>query len=207
MKRREFITLVGGVAALPFTARAQQAGGMPTVGVLMDTSEANALSQARLAAFREGLADLGWKNGQNVRIEYRWSASKSQLIRQYAEELTALAPDVLVANGTPAVIALKKITGSIPIVCALVQDPVGVGLVKSLSHPGGNITGFTFVNPELIGKWTGLLRDVAPQVTRAALMFNPKTTPFFYDFLRKSKPHARRKASRSLPCRSASPTR
>jgi putative ABC transport system substrate-binding protein len=185
VRRRKFLALVGGAAAsVPFGARAQQPGGMRSVGVLMTTAEADAESQARLAAFREGLADLGWKNGQNVRIDYRWSASKSELIRQYAEELTALAPDVLLANGTPAVMALKKITASIPIVCAMVQDPVGLGLVKSLSHPGGNITGFTFVNPELIGKWTGLLKDVAPDVTRAALLFNPRTTPFFYDFLR-----------------------
>jgi putative ABC transport system substrate-binding protein len=157
---------------------------MPSVGVLMTVAEGDPESHARIMAFSQGLAGLGWKQGENVRVEYRWSASNSELIRQYAEELTALAPDVLLANGTPAVMALKKITGSIPIVCALVQDPVGLGLVKSLSHPGGNITGFTFVNAELIGKWTGLLKDVAPYVTQAALMFNPKTTPFFYDFLR-----------------------
>src|SRR4051812_10604902 len=128
MKRREFITLAGGAAASwPFAAQAQRATGMPGVGVLMTTAEADSESQARLAAFQQGLAELGWKNGQNVRIEYRWSASKSELIRQYAEQLVALAPDVLLANGTPAVMALKKITGSIPIVCALVQDPVGLG--------------------------------------------------------------------------------
>jgi putative ABC transport system substrate-binding protein len=185
MKRREFITLLGGaVAALPFAARAQRSTSMPSVGVLMTVAERDLESQARITAFRQGLAELGWKDGENVRIEYRWSASNSELIRQYAEELVALAPDVILANGTPAVAALKKITGSIPIVCALVQDPVGLGLVKSLSHPGGNITGFTFVNPELIGKWVGLLRDAMPQTKRAALMFNPKTTPFFYDFLR-----------------------
>ena len=107
-------------------------------------------------AFSQGLAGLGWRQGENVRVEYRWSASNSELIRQYAKELVALAPDVILANGTPAVGELKKITSSIPIVCALVQDPVVLGLVKSLSHPGGKITGFTFVNPERIGKWIGL---------------------------------------------------
>jgi putative tryptophan/tyrosine transport system substrate-binding protein len=185
MKRREFIILLGSAAATwPFVARAQRSTGVPTVGVLMTVAKVDPESQARVAAFRQGLADLGWKDGENLRIEYRWSASDSELIRQYAEELVALVPDVLLANGTPAVVALKKITGSIPIVCAQVQDPVGLGLVKSLSRPGGNITGFTFVNPELIGKWIGLLGDVVPPTARAALMFNPKTTPFFYDFLR-----------------------
>jgi putative tryptophan/tyrosine transport system substrate-binding protein len=185
MERRAVITLLGGAAATwPFAARAQRSTGVPTVGVLMTVAKVDPESQARVAAFRQGLADLGWKDGENLRIEYRWSASDSELIRQYAEELVALAPDVLLANGTPAVVALKKITGSIPIVCAQVQDPVGLGLVKSLSRPGGNITGFTFVNPELIGKWIGLLGDVVPHTARAALMFNPKTTPFFYDFLR-----------------------
>lgn len=158
--------------------------GHASVGVLMTVAEDDPESHARVMAFSQGLASLGWKQGENVRVEYRWSASNSELIRQYAKELVALAPDAILANGTPAVAELKKVTSSIPIVCALVQDPVGLGLVKSLSHPGGNITGFTFVNPELIGKWIGLLRDVKPNITRAALMFNPKTTPFFYDFLR-----------------------
>jgi putative ABC transport system substrate-binding protein len=185
MQRRAFIGLLGGAAASwPFAARAQQPAPIPSVGVLMTVAEADPESHARVEAFNQGLADLGWKQGENVRIEYRWSASNSDLIRKYAGELVALAPNVILANGTPAVAELKKITSSIPIVCALVQDPVGLGLVKSLSHPGGNITGFTFVNPELIGKWIGLLRDVKPQIVRAALMFNPKTTPFFYDFLR-----------------------
>lgn len=184
MKRREFITLVGGAAAWPLAARAQRSTDMRSVGVLMTVAEDDPESHARVMAFSQGLASLGWKQGENVRVEYRWSASNSELIRQYAKELVALAPDAILANGTPAVVELKKVTSSIPIVCALVQDPVGLGLVKSLSHPGGNITGFTFVNPELIGKWIGLLRDVKPNITRAALMFNPKTTPFFYDFLR-----------------------
>jgi putative tryptophan/tyrosine transport system substrate-binding protein len=185
MQRRAFITLLGGAAATwPLAARAQRSTVMPSVGVLMTVAEGDPESHARIMAFSQGLADLGWKQGENVRVEYRWSASNSELILQYAKELVALAPDVILANGTPAVAELKKITSSIPIVCALVQDPVGLGLVKSLSHPGGNITGFTFVNPELIGKWVGLLRDVKPHIIRAALMFNPKTTPFFYDFLR-----------------------
>jgi len=184
MKRRTFIGLLGAAAVLPVAARAQRASGQPRIGVLMTPAENDPESQARIAAFQQGLAEFGWKDGQNVRIEYRWSASSAELIKQYADELVALAPDVILANGTPAVRALKKITSTIPVVCALVQDPVGLGLVKTLSRPGGNITGFTFVNAELIGKWIGLIKDVVPSVTRSALMFNPNTTPFFYDFLR-----------------------
>jgi putative ABC transport system substrate-binding protein len=185
MERRTFITLLGATAAAwPLAARAQQASAMPRIGVLMTTAENGPESQERITAFHRGLADLGWKNGQNVQIDYRWAASDGELIGQFAGELVALGPRVILANGTPAVVTLKKITNSIPIVCAPVQDPVRLGLVKSLSRPGGNITGFTFVDPELIGKWIGLLREAAPDVTRAALMFNPSTTPFFYDFLR-----------------------
>jgi putative ABC transport system substrate-binding protein len=157
---------------------------MRSVGVLMTSAEDGPESQLRIQAFQRGLADLGWKQRENILIEVRWSAGDSERIRQYAEELVALAPDVILANGTPAVIALKKLTSSIPVVCALVQDPVGLGLVKSLARPAGNITGFTFINPELIGKWIGLLRDAKPGVARAALMFNPNNTPFFYNFIR-----------------------
>lgn len=187
MRRREFIRLAGGTAAsLPFTARAQPAG-MPKVGVLMSIAESDPEGHARIAAFQQGLADFGWKDRENLHIEYRWSASNSELMRQYAGELVALAPATILASGTPAVTAAAKLTSSIPIVCALVQDPVGLGWVKSLSHPGGNVTGFTFVDPELIGKWIGLLTDAVPDLARAALIFNPKTTPFFYDFLREVK--------------------
>jgi ABC-type uncharacterized transport system substrate-binding protein len=185
VKRREFIALIGGAAAsVPFAARAQRSTGMRIVGVLMTSAEDSVESQPRILAFRQGLAALGWRQDENVRIEYRWAAGNSDLILQYAQELVALAPDVILANGTPAVAVLKKLTDSIPIVCALVQDPVGLGLVQSLSHPGGNITGFTFVNPELIGKWIGLLGEAKPRIVRAALMFNPRNTPFFHDFLR-----------------------
>jgi putative ABC transport system substrate-binding protein len=156
---------------------------MPKVGVLMPGREGDPDSQARIAAFRQGFADLGWKDGQNVHIEYRWADGKIELIRQYAEELVALAPNVILANSSPVIEALKKITSSIPIVFALVNDPVGQGFAKSLSHPGGNITGFTFTNPEMIGKWVGLLKDMAPGITRAALLFNPSTAPFYPNFL------------------------
>jgi putative ABC transport system substrate-binding protein len=184
MKRRNFILALGGTAlGLSFPAQAQQSGKQRTVGVLMTVAESDADSQKRIGAFRQGFADLGWKDGQNVHIEYRWAAGKVDLIRQYARELVALAPDVILANSTPVVAALQKITNSIPIVFALANDPVGLGFVKSLSRPGGNITGFTFINPALIGKWMGLLNELKPGVTRAALLFNPTTAPFYRTFL------------------------
>jgi putative ABC transport system substrate-binding protein len=149
----------------------------------MDVAENGAESPARITAFRKGLAALGWNDGENIHLELRWAASNRELLAKYAAELVKLAPSVILANGTPAVVALKKVTGTIPVICAPVQDPVGLGLVKSLSRPGGNITGFTFVNPELIGKWVSLLKEVTPDVTRVGLMFNPSTTPFFVHFV------------------------
>lgn len=183
MKRREVITFICGAAAWPISARAQSKGRMPKVGALMSLSEGNADSQKRIAAFRQGLVDLGWNDGQNIKIEYRWAGGKIDLIHEYSKELVALAPDLIVANSTPAIQAMKEMTSSIPIVCALVNDPVGLGFGKSLSHPGGNITGFTYINAELIGKWADLLKDVTPDFTQAAVMYNPRTTPFYRNFL------------------------
>ncbi len=183
MRRREFITLIGGAVTWPLVAHAQQPEGMRRIGVLMPITESDPESTARIAAFRQGLVELGWKEGQNIRVEYRWAGGKVELIRHYAEELVALAPDMILANGTPSVEALKEIAGSIPIVFVLATDPVGLGDVKSLARPGGNITGFSFIDPELIGKWIGLLKDVTPNITRAALLFNPNTAPFYAHLL------------------------
>ncbi len=145
MRRRDFIGLAGGIAAAsPWAARAQQA--MRRLGVLMIVAEEDPDSKMRIAAFRQGLRGLGWEDGRNLRIEYRWAGGKPDLIRQYAQELVALAPDIILANGTPVVAALKPLTRSIPIVGVLVVDPVGLGFVESLSRPGGNITGFSFIN-------------------------------------------------------------
>jgi putative ABC transport system substrate-binding protein len=185
MRRRAFIGALGGAAvAWPLAARAQRTGSMRNVGVLLSGIESDPDSQVRIAAFRQGFAELGWKDGGNVHIEYRWSAGKSELIRQYAEELVSLAPDVILANSTPVIAAFKSITTSVPIVFALAIDPVGLGQVKSLARPGGNFTGFTFIDPALIGKWAELIREAAPGVIRAALLFNPKTTPFYPGWLR-----------------------
>src|ERR1700755_1367300 len=184
MQRREVIRALAGTAlSLPLSARAQQTGKLRTVGVLMTVAESDADSQKRIGAFRQGFTDLGWNDGRNVHIEYRWAAGRIDLIQKYAEELVALAPDVILANSTPVVAALQRITSSIPIVFALANDPVGLGFVKSLSRPGGNITGFTFINPALNRKWRGLLGELRPGVTRAALLFNPATAPFYRNFL------------------------
>jgi putative tryptophan/tyrosine transport system substrate-binding protein len=187
MRRRDFIALFGGAAALAARlvgARGEPAKSMPRVAVLMTVAEGDADSQRRIGALREGLHSLGWIDGQNVTIAYRWAAGQVGKVEQYAEEVVALQPDVILANGTAVIVALQKFTKTIPIVCALMNDPIGLGFVASLSRPGGNITGFTFVDPELIGKWTELLKEIAPSINRAALVFDPKTAPFYYDFLR-----------------------
>ena len=188
MKRREFIAGLGGAAAWPAVARAQRPGKMPVIGVLMVATGGDPETRARLKAFNEGLEVLGWIDGKTVRIEYRWAAGDPSKIDRYAAELVGLKPGVILANGTPVVAALKHATTSIPVVCALVIDPVGLGFVASLARPGGNITGFTFVNAELIGKWSALLAEMAPSTKRAAILFNPIINPEYFDFLREMGP-------------------
>ncbi len=184
MTRRNFITIVGAAAAWPLTARAQQGQRTHVLGVLMAGLESAPDNQKRLAAFRQELTDLGWHEGGNIRVEYRWSAGKEELIRKYAEELVALRPDVILANGTPLVGEFKRINSTIPVVFALAMDPVGLGNVQSLSHPGGPMTGFTYIDPEIIGKWMELLKAMAPGITGAAVMFNPATVPSYDNWLR-----------------------
>jgi putative ABC transport system substrate-binding protein len=183
MDRREFTALLIGTVAAPVAARAQRASGTPKIGVLMAGVENSPENAPRIAAFRKALTDLGWRDGDNVHIEYRWSAGKNELIQQYASELVALSPDVILANSTTVIAAFKNITTSIPVVFALAMDPVGLGHVKSLSRPGGNFTGFTFIDPELIGKWMELLRDVAPGLSQACLLFNPSTMVGYQNFV------------------------
>lgn len=167
----------------PLAARAQRARGTAKIAVLMAGAEDSSENVPRIAAFREALAALGWKDGENVHVEYRWSAGKADLIQQYAKELVALSPDVILANSTPVISTFKSMTSSIPVVFALAMDPVGLGHVNSLSRPGGNFTGFTFIDPELIGKWMGLLKDMVPGLTRAALVFNPDTVHAYTKFV------------------------
>jgi putative ABC transport system substrate-binding protein len=147
------------------------------IAFLMNTNEADGESQRRLAAFRKGLGELGWIEGTNIRIDTRWGGGNPEQVQAYAKELVASAPDVLVTNGTPSTAALKRETSSIPIVFAVITDPVGDGFAASLSRPGGNITGFGAYDSEMGGKWVQLLKEVAPNITRAALLFNPRTAP------------------------------
>jgi putative ABC transport system substrate-binding protein len=184
MRRRSFITLLGGATAWPLAARAQQAGRMRRVGVLMGGGESDPVGQARLAAFQQALAGLGWSEGRNVRFEYRWSGGDIGRIRAYAAELVGLALDVILANGTPVIGALKQATRTTPLVFVVVNDPVAQGFVSSVAHPGENITGFSFMDYSVVGKGIELLKNAAPGVTRVGFMFNPDTYPYYEVYLR-----------------------
>ena len=174
MKRREFITLLGGAAAAwPLAARAQQGERMRRIGVLMACAADDAEAQARLAAFLQGLQQLGWTVGRNVRIDTRWAAGNADDNRKYAAELVALAPDVILATGSSVVAPLLQVTRTVPIVFVQVTDPVGAGFVESLARPGGNATGFTLFEYGMSGKWLELLKEIAPRVTRAAVLRDP----------------------------------
>jgi len=171
MKRREFIALVGGTAVTwTLAARAQQSARMRRIGVLMNTVSDDAEGQARLAAFHQGLQQLGWTVGHNVRIDYRWGGDDAERIRRGAAELVALGSDVILASGTPSVAALRQATDRIPVVFAQVGDPVGQGFVESLARPAGNITGFAALEFGFGAKYLELLKEIAPRVTRVAVL-------------------------------------
>ena len=173
--RREFIMLLGGAAAWPLAARAQQAERMRRIGVLVASyAETDREGQARVAAFLDTFRRLGWSDGRNVRIDIRWATTNADDLRKHAAELAALAPDVLVAaSGTSTVAPLLQATRTIPIVFVVVVDPVGAGFVASLARPGGNATGFTTFEYGLSGKWLELLKQIAPGITRAAVLRDP----------------------------------
>jgi putative ABC transport system substrate-binding protein len=170
IRRREFIVTLGGAAAWPLAARAQQAERMRRVGVLMNRAADDPQGQARVAAFQQALQQLGWDDGRNVQIDIRWGEDDADRSRRYAQELVALAPDVILSSGTVGVEALKHVGCTLPIVFVLVVDPVGVGLVDSLARPGGNVTGFMVYEYSIGGKWLELLKQIAPNVTRAAVL-------------------------------------
>jgi putative ABC transport system substrate-binding protein len=171
VKRREFITLLGGAAAAwPLTAQAQQRERMRSVGVLTPFTANDAEGQNRVTAFAQALQQLGWAVGQNIRLLYRWGDGTSGTMQKYATELVALAPDVILADSSAAVAPLLQATKTIPIVFAIVGDPVGAGYVESLARPGGNATGFTPFEYSIAGKWLELLKEVAPWVTQAAVL-------------------------------------
>jgi len=171
MKRREFITLLGGAAAAwPLAARAQQSEPMRRIGVLMNVAADDPEAAARVGAFSQGLGELGLVIGRNVRIDYRWYAGNAEAARKYATELVALAPEVILASGTLGVTAIQQVNRPVPIVFTLVADPVGAGFVNSLAQPGGNATGFMLYEYSLSGKWLEFLKQIAPRITRVAVL-------------------------------------
>jgi ABC-type uncharacterized transport system substrate-binding protein len=180
MRRRDFITLVGGtVVAWPRAARAQQPAAVQRIGVLMAYSEGDPEAQAQIAAFRDGLQKLGWMEGRNIRIDTRWvPATDAELMQRFAKELVALQPDLILSHNTPTTAALLQQTRTIPIVFALVSDPVGSGFVASFPRPGGNVTGFDVSEATQAGKWVELLKEIAPGVARVAMLFNPASAPY-----------------------------
>jgi ABC-type uncharacterized transport system substrate-binding protein len=173
VRRREFITLLGGAAAWPLAARAQQGERMRRIGVLMPAAADDPVIQARVGAFLQGLALLGWTIGRNVRVDTRWATANAAEIRRHAAELVALAPDVILASGASTVGPLLQVTRSVPIVFPSTGDPVGAGFVDSLARPGGNATGFMSYEYSMAGKWLELLKEIAPGVTRVAAIRNP----------------------------------
>jgi putative ABC transport system substrate-binding protein len=174
VKRREFIALLGGAAAAwPVAARAQQGQRLRRIGFMMVYAEADTEGQVRMTAFRSALQEMGWTEGHNIRIDYRWKAGEPGRAGEYARDLLALMPDVILANGTPALAALQKATRDVPIVFVTITDPVGAGYVQSLSRPGANITGFSTFEPEIGGKWLELLKELSPKLTRVACIMDP----------------------------------
>jgi len=182
MRRREFIALLGGAATWPRAARAQQASRMRRIGVLLNRAANDPEGQARLAALQQGLQQLGWNDGQNVRIDVRWGEDKFEHEHQGAAELVALSPDVLLASGALSLSELQHLSHTLPIVFAAVSDPVGGGFVESLAHPGGNATGFMLFEYSMSGKWLELLRQIAPQLTRVGVLgtANVPSTPALF---------------------------
>jgi putative ABC transport system substrate-binding protein len=187
MKRREFITLLGGaVASWPLAARAQQPEPMRRIGVLVGDTEDDPETKARLAAFRQGLEWHGWSEGRNVRIDYRFADNNPAQYQPLAKELLSLQPDAFLAYTTPVAAAFQRESRTTPIVFLSVSDPVGSGLVASLARPGGNLTGFLLYEEGITGKWLAMLKEIAPGLSRAALIANPRRTPYDY-FVRSAK--------------------
>ena len=180
MKRRDFITLLGGAAAAwPVPVRAQHAERMRRIGVLMGYAESDSDAQAWYAAFREGLRRLGWTAGRNIQIDTRWATPDDvELMRRFAQELVAQQPDLILSSTTPTTSALLQQTHTIPIVFAIVADPIGSGFVANFARPSGNVTGFIFTEPTMAGKWLELLKEIAPRIARVAMIFNPTSATY-----------------------------
>ena len=184
MRRREFLSVLGAAAAWPLAARAQQTDRVRRIGVLMGYDEADPEAKALLSEFTQGLSELGWTDGRNLRVDVRWAPGRTDLMHTFAKELVNLQPDVILADSTPVTAALKRETLTIPIVFAAVADPVGSGFVASLPRPGGNITGFgSLETGSMASKWLELLTGIAPGIKRAAMMFNPETAPYIKSYV------------------------
>jgi putative tryptophan/tyrosine transport system substrate-binding protein len=178
MRRRDFVTMLGGAATWPLAARAQQPTRIARVGWMDFVSESDPETPARVTAFRESLEKQGWAIGHNLAIDYRWGIFDNERARTAAEELLNLAPDVIFCAGSPAALALQQATRTVPVVFITVSEPVAQGIVASLSRPGGNLTGFSYLEPTIGAKWLELLKEIAPRVNRVALLFNPSSSPY-----------------------------
>jgi putative ABC transport system substrate-binding protein len=184
IKRRDFLTLLGGAAVWPLAARAQQGERMRRIGVLMNDAATEAVSQSYVAEFVQRLRQLGWVEGRNIRIDVRWNAGDAALARIYAAQLIGLIPDVILAASTANLRVVQQATNSVPVVFVRVSDPVEQGFIASLTKPGGNLTGFSTYEFSVGGKWVDLLKEFAPSLTRVAVMFNPDTAPQSKFFMR-----------------------
>ena len=182
MRRRDFIALIGAATTWPFALRAQQSERLRRVSVLLGIPENDPETNSRLRAFRLGMRDAGWIEGRNVHIEYRYGTDRDT-IKKHVAELIRLAPDVILANSGPVMALLRPATDTIPIVFVVVNNPVGQGFISNLAHPGSNVTGFSFVEPEIVGKCINLLGDVKPDLSRVALMYNPDTAAYYDAYL------------------------
>src|SRR6516164_9882462 len=182
MRRRAFIALLGATVAYPLATRAQQPHRIRRIGVLMALSEADQGAKALLYEFKRGLAESGWTDGSNILMDVRWTGGDVDLMHKFAKELVTLNPDVILANSTPVTLALQRETQTIPIVFAIVGDPLGSGFVASLAHPGRNITGLGMFEASIASKWLDLISQIAPGFPRATFMFNPDTAPYIRSF-------------------------
>jgi putative tryptophan/tyrosine transport system substrate-binding protein len=198
MERRRFITLLGATAAWPLAARAQQANRVAHIGVLMGIGDGDPEAKPRVEAFQKGLEELGWTEGRNVRVDYRWTAGDPDRTLLFAREIFELNPDVILVHSSPAVAALRQLTSKIPMVFVLIADPIGSGFVESLAHPGGNVTGFMNAEAPMAGKWLGLIMEIVPNIKHVAVVYNPRTSPY-RSYLREFDASARQVGVQSIP--------
>jgi putative ABC transport system substrate-binding protein len=199
MRRREFIPLLGGmVLSWQIAAQAQQSGRVTRIGVLMGIGENDPEAKLRVEALQNGLKELGWAEGQNIHLDYRWTEGDPARTQLLAKEIVDLKPDIIVVHSTPAVKALRQLTSTTPMVFVLIADPIGSGFVTSLAHPGGKLTGFMNVDAPMAGKWLELIKEIAPKVRQIALIFNPNTSPY-QSFLRSFNENAPKLELQAIP--------